>query len=254
MDCLLETVASIWMMSVRTVAKPPTEEETCVQENLEGCRSRLEERETELVEECRRLGKEAQRKKSLGDMQSAKGKMLERRRGLKRLEKLRSSLSLVDAQLDALRSTELDKELMQTLLASSAALKKAGVGKGVKEAEAVMSELDEQLRESGELTSVLAGGVQEEPDFDLDEEFDQFEQECELLNGVMNEKAKNERAASAAANSSPVVVNTTLNTPLNTSLNRQAEGQRHANVIAANLALQQVNPSEIAPAAMIPDF
>jgi hypothetical protein len=115
------------------------------------------------------------------------------------LEKLRSSLSLVDAQLDALRSTELDKELMQTLLASSAALKRAGVGKGVKEAEAVMSELDEQLRESGELTSVLAGGVQEEIDFDLDEEFEQFEQECELLGGVAT--------IASVAMASPAVIN-----------------------------------------------
>ena len=136
------------------------------------------------MEGCRKLGKEAQRRKQLGDIPGAKCKMLERRRALKRLEKLRSSMALVDAQLDALRSTELDKELMQTLLASSAALKKAGVGKGVKEAEAVMSELDEQLRESGELTSVLSGALQDEPDFDLDEEFELFEQECELLGGV----------------------------------------------------------------------
>jgi hypothetical protein len=183
MDCLLETVASIWMMTVRKPVHPP-EEEACVQESLEGCRSNLEEREAELAEGCRRLGKEAVRRRQLGDLPGAKSKMQERRRALKRLEKLRGSLSLVDAQLDALRSTELDKELMQTLLASSAALKKAGVGKGVKEAEAVMSELDEQLRESGELTSVLAGGLVEEPDFDLDEEFELFEQECELLTGV----------------------------------------------------------------------
>jgi hypothetical protein len=182
MDCLLETVASIWMMSMRTTAKPP--EEDCVQQNLEGCRGSLEEREAELTEGCRRLGNEALRRRQLGDMSGAKGKMIERKRALKRLEKLRSSLSLVDAQLDALRSTELDKELMQTLLASSAALKRAGVGTGVKEAEAVMTELDEQLRESSELTSVLAGGVQEEPDFNLDEEFELFEQECELLHGV----------------------------------------------------------------------
>jgi hypothetical protein len=239
MDCLLETVASIWMLSVRTVAKPPTEEETCVQENLEGCRGRLEERETELVDECRRLGREAQRRKQLGDIMGAKGKMLERRRGLKRLEKLRSSLSLVDAQLDALRSTELDKELMQTLLASSAALKKAGVGKGVKEAEAVMSELDEQLRESGELTSVLASGVQEEPDFDLDEEFELFEQECELLGGVMNTNT-------STVSNSPMVVN------------KQAEGQRQANVIAVNPTDVNLDLPSVSQSAhrsvMIPDF
>jgi hypothetical protein len=175
-----------------------------VQENLEGCRGSLEERESELVEGCRRLGREAQKRKQLGDMAGAKSKMLERRRALKRLEKLRSSLALVDAQLDALRSTELDKELMQTLLASSAALKRAGVGKGVKEAEAVMSELDEQLRESGELTSVLAAGVVDEPDFDLDEEFELFEQECELLGGVASAQvASKDRSAVQ----SPGVVN-----------------------------------------------
>ena len=196
----METVASMWMMTIRTaVAKPHAETEPCVQENLEGCRGSLEEREAELVEGCRRLGSDAMRRKQLGDMPGAKSKMVERKRAMKRLEKLRSSLSLVDAQLDALRSTELDKELMQTLLASSAALKKAGVGKGVKEAEAVMSELDEQLRESGELTSVLAGGVQEEMDFDLDEEFEQFEQECELLGGVAN--------STIPAMATPAVVN-----------------------------------------------
>ncbi len=67
--------------------------------------------------------------------------------------------------------TPATSELMKTLIVAGAALKKGGVGKGVKEAETVMSELDEQLRESSELTSVLAGGLQDaEGDFDFDEE------------------------------------------------------------------------------------
>ena len=53
---------------------------------------------------------------------------------MKRLKMLRNNLALVTTQIDALQSTELDKELMQTLWASSAAVKKAGAGKGVKEA------------------------------------------------------------------------------------------------------------------------
>ena len=182
MDCFLETIASVWMLSVRA---PPVEVEEGVHDNLEGCRNSLESRETDLAEGCRRLGREALKRKQAGDMPGAKVKMMERKRAFKRLEKLRSSLALVDAQLDALRTTELDKELMQTLIASSAALKKAGAGKGVKEAEAVMSELDEQMRESGELTSVLAGGLQEaDGGFDLDMEFELMEQENELMSGM----------------------------------------------------------------------
>ena len=174
-----------------------------IHDNLESCRNSLECREADLAEGCRRLGREALRRRQAGDVSGAKTKVMERRRAVKRLEKLRSSLALVDAQLDALRTTELDKELMQTLLASSAALKKAGVGKGVKEAETIMSELDEQLRESGELTSVLAGGLQDmDENFDMDEEFELLEQESELLSGVGTASLTNSRQIRA-----PVVTN-----------------------------------------------
>lgn len=180
MNCFLETIASVWLLSIKQVyGSVPTEEDTQVQEGLESCRANLEQRETDLAEAVGRMGKEALRRRDLGDLAGAKTKLLERRRGLKRLEKLRGSLTLVDAQLDALRTTELDKELMQTLLASSAALKKAGIGKGVREAEQVMSDLEEQLRESSELTSVLAKDLGEDGDIDLDEELGLLELEPE---------------------------------------------------------------------------
>ena len=179
MNCLLETVASVWMLSLRQVyGSVPVEEDVCVQEGLDSCRASLEQREVELSAAVVRIGREALRRRDSGDLAGARGKMMERRRGLKRLEKLRSSLALVDAQLDALRTTELDRELMQTLVASSAALKKAGVGKGVKEAEQIMTELDEQLRDSSELTLVLAGPLQD--DGDLDEEFEELLRDPEL--------------------------------------------------------------------------
>ena len=67
---------------------------------------------------------------------------------------------------------------MHTLMASSAALKKAGVGTGVREAEAVMSELDEQMREASELNSVLSSQALEvDLEFDLEEELNSFMQE-----------------------------------------------------------------------------
>ena len=180
MNCLLETVASLWILSLRaTGTKPPQEDNVCIHENLESCRETLESRESNLEETCKKLSREALARRQQGDITGAKNKLLERRRATKRLERLRSSLSLVDAQLDALRTTELDREVMQTLLASSAALKKAGVGKGVKEAEAIMSDLDEQMRDSSELTSVLSGSLMES-DFDLDAELEQLQQDFEV--------------------------------------------------------------------------
>ena len=173
MNCLFETVASMWIVTLKTIKRsaPDTDDES-VQEHLEGCRMSLEVREAELAESCKKLGRDALRRRQQGDAAGAKAKLMERRRSMKRLEKLRNSLTLVDTQLDALRNTELDRELMQTLVASSAALKKAGVGKGIKEAETVMSELDEQMREASDITQVLSNNIQDDADFDMDEEFD----------------------------------------------------------------------------------
>ena len=204
MNCLLETVASVWMVSLRSVYGPvPVDEDICVQEGLEGCRANLEQREADLSMSVTMLGQEALRRGKFGDMQGARTKLLERRRAQKRLEKLRSSLTLVDAQLDALRSTELDKELMQTLMASSAALKRAGVGKGVKEAEDIMTDLETQLRESSELTSVLSGPLTDDGDLDLDEELDLLSQDSMKVPAIVNAQSVNTQSVDAQSVNAP---------------------------------------------------
>lgn len=45
---------------------------------------------------------------------------------------------------------------MNSLRLSSQAMKRAGIGVGVQEAETVMNELDDQIREASEVTTVLA--------------------------------------------------------------------------------------------------
>ena len=195
MNCLLETVASMWLMTRQAIGVRPTvQADETVQENLEECRMSLETQEAEMAETCRWIGREAVKKRQAGDSAGALVMLRERRRKLRRLEKLRNNVALVAAQIEALRSMELDKELMRTLQASSAALKEAGVGTGVKDAEDVMTQLDEQMRQSSELTSVLSGPLQDDMDFDVDEEF-------ELLLNEEQVKA-------------PGTVNTTVEAPL----------------------------------------
>lgn len=73
-----------------------------------------------------------------------------------RLEKLRGGLALLDKQLDAIRSSELDKELMNSLKASSQAMRKAGIGVDAEEAEKVMNELEDQIQDASEVTAALS--------------------------------------------------------------------------------------------------
>ena len=81
------------IMTLRTVKdKPPTDkDDDTIQERVEGCRVSLEVRKKELVETCKRLGHEAVRRKAQADLPGAKAKLMERRRAVKHLEKLRGA-------------------------------------------------------------------------------------------------------------------------------------------------------------------
>ena len=179
MNCLLEAMATVWMAARRQVVTEPVEEEVVsAHESLEQCRRNMEGRERELQWHIERLGTEALAKKKEGDIPQARARLQERRRCLKRLERLRHGLELVDNQIDAIKTSELDKEIMLTIKASTSAMRKAGITLGVQEVENVMSELDEQMREVQDITDVLANpavmlsGTEEA---DLDAELDLLE-------------------------------------------------------------------------------
>lgn len=188
MNCLLEVMASVWMTARRQVmTEPVVEEVASAQEGLEQCRRNMEGRERELQAHVERLTSEALAKKREGDLLQARARVQERRRCVKRIERLRHGIDLVDTQLDAIKTSELDKEIMLTLKASSTAMRKAGITVGLKEAESVMSEIDQQLHEAQDLTEVLAtplmsvggsvagGGLVAVEESDLDEELDLLE-------------------------------------------------------------------------------
>jgi hypothetical protein len=156
MNCLYETLAEIYL---RTRARfiPEPEDTVCdAEENLEACRASLAAKERDVSVRCTELARDALRRRNAGDLPAARLHLQERRRCTARLEKLRNGVALLDKQLDALRSSELDKELMHSLRVSSQAMKKAGIGIGVEEAETVMNELDDQIREASDITSLLA--------------------------------------------------------------------------------------------------
>ena len=157
MNCLLETVAGVWLDARRRMVAEPVEEEvTSAQEGLEQCRRSMEGRQRELLGCIRKLSAEAAAKGRDRDLAAARAKLVERRRLQKRLERLRHGLGLVDTQLEAIKTSELDKEIMLTLKASTSAMRKAGITLGVQEVESVMTELDEQMREVHDMTSAFA--------------------------------------------------------------------------------------------------
>lgn len=190
MNCFLEVMATVWMTARRQVmTEPLVEEVASAHEGLEQCRRNMEGRDRELQAHIDRLTAEAVAKKREGDVSQARARIQERRRCTMRLERLRHGIDLVDSQIDAIKTSELDKEIMLTLKASSTAMRKAGINLGVQEVENVMTEIDEQMREVQDITDVLSnplvtgvGGLASGrgDETDLDEELELLDQAVEL--------------------------------------------------------------------------
>ena len=184
MDCLFEGVAGLYLY-VRGRVLPAVEgsdmEEACV--HLESCKATLLAKERELAAQLESLGREALSRKRVGDKVAAKRLVMDRRRISEKVQRTQSCLSVVDKQLDALQSRELDKELLKSLQLSNQAMKKIGIQGETEEAEKVMGELDDQIAHSAELTNVLATPLdsdQVDSDtlaFDLDTELQLLEVE-----------------------------------------------------------------------------
>ena len=184
MDCLFEGVAGMYLF-VRGRVLPAAEgsdmEEACL--HLETCKATLLAKERELSAQLESLGREALARKRAGDKVAAKRLVVDRRRISEKVQRTQSCLSVVDKQLDALQSRELDKELLKSLQLSNQAMKKLGIQGETEEAEKVMGELDDQIAHSAELTSVLAmplDSEQQDSDslaFDLDTELQLIEVE-----------------------------------------------------------------------------
>ena len=184
MNCLYEILAGAYMHARRSVLPPAQDDIGDAEENLESCRASLAFRERDLSAQAARLAASAVSKKALGDISAAKFALIERKRVVGRLDKVRSGIALLDKQLDALKSSELDKELMNSLKLSSQAMRKAGMGQGLEEAENVMYELDDQIREASELTTVLATPLVnstglDDDEIDVDEELGLISKELE---------------------------------------------------------------------------
>ena len=124
---------------------------------------------------------------------------------------------MVDKQLDALKSSELDKELVHSLRLSTQAMKKAGISGGVKEVESVMDELDQSIHEVEEMTNVLGAPIGVDPmeseSVDIDAELGLIEEEdAELLGGVSRESVRGQ-GQSGRINLPPVPARATCVAP-----------------------------------------
>jgi hypothetical protein len=82
-------------------------------------------------------------------------KVQEYKRAQAQLDRLTSYKDMVSVHMDALRNTELNKTLISALQESSKTLKGMGIVDGVRQAEAVVSDVETSMAQAQELSQVL---------------------------------------------------------------------------------------------------
>ena len=177
-----EVFASIWISAKSIFVKEPPEEQiNTARDNLERCKENIEKsialKRTQLL----KVSKEAVACKRMGDKAGAKIKIQERMTLISNIEFAQVRLNRVTRQIDAIQTSELDKEVMLSLKASSDALKRAGVMMPVNEVETIVTELDEQIRDIQDTGMVLEApvGVRSTEDMDLEMELERLMEEDE---------------------------------------------------------------------------
>ena len=157
MNCLYEGMAGLFMLlKERLLPISNGGELGDALLHLESCKATLYAKEREHNTQLETLAREALYRRKLGDVSTARRLLMDRRRVSEKAQRVQACLVLVEKQLDALQSRELDKELLASLRLSSSAMKKAGLAGETEDAEKVMGELDDQIAQSAELTQVLS--------------------------------------------------------------------------------------------------
>ena len=178
MNCLLESVAGIYIgMQQRLFIKTGDDPLQKAQEDLEVCKWQLQERADELQTTSTALCQDALSKRRLGQVQPALQKFQEYKRCHAQLVKVTNGIGLLNQQLDILHTNDLDKQIMHSLKTSTNAMRAAGIESTAKEADNVMVELEDQVRESENLSNIFSSPLEVVDEGTLEMELDAMMQD-----------------------------------------------------------------------------
>jgi len=156
--CLQEMISAMWIGLTGRYRLTTEDKAMEAEDQLTRLLQQLDRREEALQTAMRRLGGEALQLKG-SDRARCRNKVLEHRRAASQLERLVTYKDTVMQHMDALRNTELNKTLINALQESSKTLKSMGIMEGVRDAEAVVSDVEQSMAQAHELTSVLGAPI-----------------------------------------------------------------------------------------------
>jgi len=152
--CLQEALSALWIGITGHYRLTYEDKAMEAEDQLERLLKQLDRREEALRSSLGRLASEAVALKTR-DRARCRQKVQEHKRAQAQLDRLVAYKDMVHVHMDALRNTELNKTLIGALQESSKTLKSMGVVDGMKQAEAVVTDVEASMAQAQELTEML---------------------------------------------------------------------------------------------------
>lgn len=153
-SCLQEAISAIFIAFTGRYRLTYEDKALEAEDQLSRLLLQLDRREEALRDTVQQCARDALALRSK-DRVRCRLKVQEYKRAQAQLDRLTSYKDMVSVHMDALRNTELNKTLISALQESSKTLKGMGIVDGVKQAEAVVSDVEASMAQAQELSQVL---------------------------------------------------------------------------------------------------
>ena len=161
MNCLVEAVASVWVSGLRLFNRKAVEQDLAnsAREQLEEALKKVAAQQSILGTQLTSVANEVRTRRDVLSKQELKKLLLRSRRIKLDQRSLDDKTRVMEGQLNALESNEFNKVVLSTLQTSAKAMQKMGLGKDLQRTDQVISELEEGMQFSSDMTQALATNI-----------------------------------------------------------------------------------------------
>jgi hypothetical protein len=184
MNCLFEAVASIWIRGYRLL-NPKMHTDSLVQSaknELHEAITHITSNITSYNEKIDTVAAEVRSKRNSLSKQSLNILLLKSKKLRMEQKKMDDKRNLMETQLQALESNEFNKSVLSTLQTSSKALQRMGLNKDLQHTDKIISELEEGMAYSNDVSIALGTGMNPGNENNIDE--DDLQAELDDILGV----------------------------------------------------------------------
>lgn len=189
MNCLLESVAMVWINIVHTVNRKALEADlvTVAKEQLKDTISAMHEQIEKQDRELSGISTLVRRDRNILGKERLQALLLKSRRTRSNIATIHSKMTMLEGHLDAMECNEVNKTVLSTLQTSAKAMKKMGLGNDLRKTDDVINELERNLEHAHDINSTVSSSIVQ---MDSSVDDDTLEEELNLLLGIEEEPPK----------------------------------------------------------------